>query len=491
MALTGSLVFAVLSAALSSFLFGYNVGVINAPQVVVAQWIRSIRCSRLDHGNATQEDEWCRAYPDNATFADLTKHNSELSTIWSLVSSIFCLGALIGALAANFFVARFGRKGTMLLNNVTALVGSVCMLVPYYVGSYELLIVGRFIIGMNAGFNSGVPPMYLTEIAPSDLRGALGTVHQLVIVVGVFISNILGLPQLLGDAYRWPYLLAFSVVPAALQVVTLFFCPESPRHLYLNRHEPDQAKKALEFFQGSADVAYELEQMEEEHLASKDMPTVTIPELFRDRFLRKIIIICIMVMLSQQFSGINAVMFYSTSIFSSCGMHGIYALYATIGMGAIFVVATGVSMVVVEKAGRKILLLIGLGGMLVMTILLVVFMRLMDSGYEWASYLAVISVMLYIILFAIGPGPIPWFIASELFTQGPRAPAMSVVAGVNWSSALFITLTFPMIVNVAKEYTFLIFTGFLVGFVVYTYLKVPETKGKRVDEIQAEMRQSL
>jgi MFS family permease len=168
-------------------------------------------------------------------------------------------------------------------------------------------------------------------------------------------------------------------------------------------------------------------------------------------------------------------MFYSSSIFVNAGLSGIDALYATIGMGGIFVIISGLSMAIVDRLGRKILLLTGLGGMCVMTVFLV----------------SVASVMVFVIMFAIGPGPIPWFIASELFTEGPRAPATSVVAGVNWSSTLLITLTFPYIARVAHEYTFLIFTGFLVGFVAYTYIKVPETKGKRIDEIQAEMRQRL
>ena len=184
-------------------------------------------------------------------------------------------------------------------------------------------------------------------------------------------------------------------------------------------------------------------------------------------------------------------MFYATAIFGSAGLSGINSQYATIGMGGVFVVASLLSMGVVERLGRKLLLLVGLGGMCITTVLLVVFMKLVESDYDWAQYMSVASVMLFVMFFALGPGPIPWFIASELFTEGPRAPAMSVVAGVNWSSTLLITFAFPLIEVYTKEYTFLIFTAFLVGFVVYTVLKVPETKGKRIDEIQAEMRQRL
>ncbi|OQV21176.1 Solute carrier family 2, facilitated glucose transporter member 3 [Hypsibius exemplaris] len=492
MALTGSLVFAVLSAALSSFIFGYNIGVINAPRAVVGQWLRDVKCRRAGgEPNVTLNDLWCTSYPENQTSTRMFSDNPELQTLWSLVSSIFALGALLSAVTLTYFVNRFGRRGTLLINNITAVIGSVCMCVSYYADSFELLIIGRVIIGLNAGINSGAPPMYLTEIAPDDLRGAIGTVHQVVCVMGVFISQILGLPQILGGPRGWPFLFGFSLVPAVLQLATLLFCPESPRHLYLNRHEVEQARKALEFFQAPADVEKQMSDMESDYDKSKDLPRVTIVDLFRDRFLRRVIIICMMVMLSQQFSGINAVMFYSTAIFVSSGLSGEDAQYATIGMGGIFVLASIVSMTVVERLGRKVLLLGGLAGMCVMTILLVAFMKLTAAGMAWASYLSVTSVMLFVVFFAIGPGPIPWFIASELFTEGPRAPATSVVAGVNWSSTLLITFAFPLVETSLGEYTFLIFTGCLVGFVVYTILKVPETKGKRIDEIQAEMRQRL
>ncbi|GAV05842.1 hypothetical protein RvY_15913 [Ramazzottius varieornatus] len=501
MAVTGTLVFAVLSAALSSFLFGYNIGVINAPRVIVAQWIRRVHCERdggtyqttpPPPGEENSTTIWCRYYDEASAGKIMFTDNTMLNTLWSLVSAIFCLGALIAAMSLSFFVNRFGRKGTMLINNVTAIAGAVCMLLSYYVMSHELLIVGRFIIGLNAGLNSGAPPMYLTEIAPASLRGAIGSVHQLVIVVGVLISQILGLPFILGSETLWPILFGFSLVPAALQLLTLSFCPESPRHLYLNRNDVDGARKALDFFQRTSDVTADMDQMKREHEESRDQPKVTMTDIFRDRFLRRIMLICIMVMLSQQFSGINAVMFYSTAIFTSAGMVGVHAQYATVAMSSIFVVASTIACLVVDKLGRRILLLAGLIGMCITTILLVVFMKLMiNEGMEWASYASVFSVILFVVFFAYGPGPIPWFLASELFTQGPRAPATSVVAGVNWLSTLIITFTFPLIESNLNEYTFLIFTTCLVGFIVYTYMKVPETKGKRIDEIQAEMRQRL
>lgn len=200
MALPSSLIFAIFSATLSSFLFGYNIGVINAPRVVVAQWIRKVRCERnggvADQENAT--DIWCRHYEAENASNVMFEENDDLNTIWSLISAIFCLGAFCSAIFLSFFVNRFGRRGTLLLNNITSILGSICMFMSLYVASYELLIVGRFIIGLNSGLNSAVPPMYLTEISPARIRGAVGTVHSLGNVFALFISQAsrpqLGLP---------------------------------------------------------------------------------------------------------------------------------------------------------------------------------------------------------------------------------------------------------------------------------------------------------
>ena len=177
------------------------------------------------------------------------------------------------------------------------------MLVSYYTDSFELLILGRFVIGLNAGLNSGTPPMYLTEIAPAELRGAIGTLSAVICIVGVFVAQLLGLDFILGSPRGWRFLFGFSLVPAVIQLATLPCCPESPRYLYLNRHQVAHATKALAFFQSPSAVMKELKQMEEEYETTKDRPRVTIVGLFRDPFLRRIILICIMAMLSQQFSG--------------------------------------------------------------------------------------------------------------------------------------------------------------------------------------------
>ncbi|OQV18759.1 Solute carrier family 2, facilitated glucose transporter member 1 [Hypsibius exemplaris] len=498
--LTGPLVFAILSAAFgSSFLFGYNIGVINAPQTVMGLWIRKVKCSRI--GNNSADESWGQWCPELDT-QDKQEHmfeNGTLNLIWSVVASIFCLGGLIGALTTSFFVNRFGRKGTLLINNVSGIIAAALLSFPSLAGSYEMLIAGRFVAGLNAGLNSGVPPMYFTEISPSSLRGAIGSVHQLFITIAIFVSQILGLPYILGNSYGWPILMGLTIVPCVVQLLTLPFCQESPKFLYLSKGDERGANDALVRLRKRTDIRDEMDEMKLEHEQMKNEPTVTFRDLFVNPFLRKITIIAVMLMVMQQLSGINAVMFYSTSIFRSAGLTPDQAAYATIGMGGINVLMTFVSVILVEKAGRKTLLLIGFSGMMITTVLLTVFMLLYKSGVVpdgentqgWAAWASLSCVILFVIFFATGPGSIPWFLVSELFSQGPRAAATTIAVGVNWLCNLIVALAFPFIQAAIKEYTFIIFAVLLALFVTYTWFKVPETKGKRLEEIQAELRQNL
>ncbi|XP_055350367.1 solute carrier family 2, facilitated glucose transporter member 1-like isoform X2 [Paramacrobiotus metropolitanus] len=511
--LTGPLVFAILAAAFgSSFLFGYNIGVINVPQTLVGKWIRDVKCSRLDNQTAPVADieRWCAPIlPDTPQEENMFKDNTELNTIWSTVTSIFCAGGLIGALSSGFFVSRFGRKGTLMMNLVTGFLAAALLGFPKLAYSFEMLIIGRFVTGLNSGINSGVPPMYFTEISPASLRGAVGSIHQLFITIAIWVSQILGLPFILGTSWGWPWLFGLSVVPCIYQLLTLPFCPESPKYLYLDKGDEVGAQKALVRLRKSDNVADEMDEMRIEHEKAKSEAKVTVRDLFANPFLRKCTIIAMMLMVMQQFSGINAVMFYSTSIFKDCGMSGNSALYATIGMGGINVLMTVISVILVEKAGRRTLLLVGFAGMAVVTILLSVFMLLHAAGkcggqkltveeckgvenmYPWAAYASMVCVMLFVVMFATGPGSIPWFLVTELFTQGPRAAATSIAVGVNWLCNLIVALSFPFIQSAIGEYTFIVFAVLLVLFVAYTWFKVPETKGKTIEEIQAELRQTL
>lgn len=346
--------------------------------------------------------------------------------------------------------------------------------------SVEMLILGRLIIGIFCGLCTGFVPMYIGEVSPTALRGAFGTLNQLGIVVGILVAQIFGLDSILGTDERWHLLLGLTVIPAIIQSAALPFCPESPRFLLINKKEEDRAREILQLLWGTQDVEQDIQEMKDESARMAQEKQATVLELFRSRSYRQPIIISIMLQLSQQLSGINAVFYYSTGIFKEAGVKE--PIYATIGAGVVNTLFTVVSVFLVEKAGRRTLHMIGLGGMAICSILMTVSLLLKDN-YNAMSFVCIAAILVFVAFFEIGPGPIPWFIVAELFSQGPRPAAMAVAGCSNWTSNFLVGLLFPSAAYYLGAYVFIVFTAFLVIFLVFTFLKVPETRGKTFEEI--------
>ncbi|KAK2505717.1 hypothetical protein MC885_019537 [Smutsia gigantea] len=455
---TAPLIFATTVATIGSFQFGYNTGVINAPEMIIKDFL-----------NYTLEDK-------------LSKPPTEvlLTSLWSLSVAIFSVGGMIGSFSVGLFVNRFGRRNSMLIVNLLAITGGCLMGFCKLAASVEMLIIGRLIIGLFCGLCTGFVPMYIGEISPTALRGAFGTLNQLGIVIGILVAQIFGLKVIFGTEELWPVLLGFTIIPAVLQSAALPFCPESPRFLLINRKEEDNAKKILQRLWGTQDVAQDIQEMKDESVRMAQEKQVTVLELFRAPSYRQPIVISLMLQLSQQLSGINAVFYYSTGIFKDAGVKE--PIYATIGAGIVNTVFTVVSVFLVERAGRRTLHLIGLGGMAFCSILMTISLLLKDN-YTWMSFVCIAAILVFVAFFEIGPGPIPWFIVAELFSQGPRPTAMAVAGCSNWTSNFLVGLLFPSAIFYLGPYVFIIFTAFLVIFLIFTFFKVPETRGRTFEEI--------
>merc|ERR1712004_471685 len=454
--------FAIAAGAIgSSFQHGYNTGVLNAPEVMIKQWTKSYVCP--DAANETLEilpgDEHS---VNNAC-------NVSVTFIWSFVVSIFCIGGMMGGSVVGVVSSRLGRKGGLLLNNILVVIGAVLMGTAKAAGSYHMLILGRLIIGINAGLNAGLAPMYLAETSPTSLRGALGTVYQLIITMSILLSQVLGMGSLLGTPDGWPWLLAITAVPAIFQIATLPFCPESPKYLLLDKDDEHGAEEALQWLRGTIEVHDEMDEMKQE------------------QELRKPLIIAMMMMLAQQLSGINCAIFYSTNIFKEAGLNPTQSQSATLGMGAMNVAMTFVSLALIEKAGRKVLMLSGLSLMICMTILLLASL-LTFTTVPAMSYVAVVAVITFVVGFATGPGSIPWFFVTELFAQSGRPTATSIAVVVNWTANFLVGLGFQPMQLLMGPWVFMVFIVIQLFFIVYVAVVVPETKGKTIDEITARFR---
>ncbi|XP_046743697.1 solute carrier family 2, facilitated glucose transporter member 1-like isoform X1 [Diprion similis] len=465
--LNGRLAFAIAAAALgSSFQHGYNTGVVNSPEKLIMAWISDVS------GNRTS----------------IPPTPSEITTIWSTAVAIFCIGGMIGGSLISVVADKLGRKGGLLANNVLVLLTVLFEGPAKAAGSYEMLIIGRFFIGINSGLNAGLAPMYLAEISPVHLRGAVGTVYQLVITISILTSQILGMEKLLGTAEQWPLLLSLTIVPAIFQLATLPICPESPKYLLLSKGQDLKAQKALAWLRGTIEVHDEMEEMRAEYESLKMIPTVTLRELFVNSALRIPIVISIVIMLAQQFCGINAVMIFSTNIFRAAGLDESSAQYATLGTSGVNVLMTVVSLVLVEKAGRKTLLLAGFSGMFVSSILLTACLAFADT-VPVVAHLSIVVAILFVLFFAVGPGSIPWFLVSELFSQGARPAATAVAIFTNWAANFVVSMGFLPLKNVLGGYVFLIFAALQMVFILFVWRKVPETKNKTMEEISSMFRQ--
>lgn len=251
-------------------------------------------------------------------------------------------------------------------------ISGIILFMAKHVGCWEMLIVGRLLIGINSGLNAGLAPLYLTEISPTALRGAIGTVYQLIITISILLSQILGMNVVLGNDARWPFLFGLTVIPGILQLITLPFCPESPKYLLLDKNDETKATDSLIWLRGTMDVQAEMDEIKSEQEAMKQLPKVTFKEMLVNPALRSPLIIAVMMMLAQQLSGINAAIYYSTKIFTEAGLDETQAQSATLGMGAMNVAMTFVSLVLIEKAGRKTLMVVGLSVMVLCTTMLLI-----------------------------------------------------------------------------------------------------------------------
>ncbi|XP_076137170.1 solute carrier family 2, facilitated glucose transporter member 3 isoform X2 [Alosa pseudoharengus] len=403
-----------------------------------------------------------------------------VTIVWSVAVAIFSIGGMAGSVCVGVLVNKFGRRKSMFLANGLAVIGGGLMGFSSLCRSYEMVIFGRLVIGLFCGLCTGLSPMYIGELAPTALRGAFGTLHQLGVVIGILVAQIFGLESLLGSDSLWPLLLALTVLPAVLQTIMLPMCPESPRHLLINLNQEEEARKALVRLRGCEDVSEDINEMKEEGRKMAMEKKVTIPELFRNRSYRQPIIIAIVLQLSQQLSGINAVFYYSTAIFEGAGVSK--PIYATIGAGVVNTVFTVVSLFLVDRAGRRTLHLIGLSGMAVSALLMTISLALIGTTQS-LSYLAIVAVFGFVASFEMGPGPIPWFITAELFEQGPRPAAIAVAGCSNWTSNFLVGLSFPKLRELCGSYVFIIFVIFLIFFIIFTYFRVPETKGRTFEDI--------
>ncbi|KAM9855485.1 solute carrier family 2, facilitated glucose transporter member 5 [Aulostomus maculatus] len=450
----------LVSAFGSSFQYGYNVAVINSPSPFMQHFY-----------NATYVERNGRQMEENL-----------LTLLWSLSVSMYPLGGFFGSLMVAPLVNKLGRKGTLLFNNVFSIVPAVMMGISETVESYEIIIVARFIVGICAGLSSNVVPMYLGELSPKNLRGAIGIIPQLFITIGILSAQVLGIRHILGNSTGWTLMLGLTGIPALVELLLLPFFPESPRYTLIQKGDEKTAQKALQRLRGWDDVDAELAEMRLEDQSEKAEGRLSVLSLLSQRSLRWQLVSIIIMNMGQQLSGVNAIYYYADSIYASAGVKHGDIQYVTVGTGAVNVLMTIAAVFIVEATGRRFLLLCGFGICCGACALLTVALNFQETT-PWMPYISIACVIIYVMGHAIGPSPIPYVVTTEMFRQSARPAAFMVAGSVHWLSNFTVGLLFPFLERGLGSYSFIIFSFVCLVTLIYIWLVVPETKNKTFLEI--------
>ena len=429
----GNLVVAALGASLGSFSFGYNMGSLNAVSTVLTECTGS-------------QGAWgC---------VKVTEAQS------GYIASFLCLGALIGCLSGGKIIDRLGRRGLILWNNVSFVMGLGLM-----VGSthWTMLMIGRLLVGVGVGVSCVAVPMYLTEVSSWDVRGVIGSLHQLMIVVGYLLALLFGL-TLKNTFYMWRIIIGADLLVCGVQVLMgmVGLVRESPKHSML-KDDQQAAEDTLKWLRGPA-----YDEREQRELGTtqvvKPLGLITLvrtrlPEVYKS------LLIVALLHLAQQLSGVNAIFYFSSQIFAN-------SVYVPIGIAVLNVVMTVVSLALMDRAGRRPLLLLSTGGMILAYILFTV------AEHGSMATLKATSVLFYIASFALGMGPVPWLMLGEIFSPWSVSAGVTLGVGVNWVSNFIVVAIFQPQLNLLGRNVMLPYLVVLVLVFLWAALCLPETKGR-------------
>nr|XP_033810928.1 solute carrier family 2, facilitated glucose transporter member 11-like isoform X2 [Geotrypetes seraphini] len=446
-----------------SFHYGFQISVVNAPSPFIKSFI-------------------------NETWQ--TRYNSYVSEnictlLWSSIVSIYSIGGVIGALAAGYLSQRYGKKKCQLCNSLIPVGAALLSGLSREAGSFEMIMVGRFFLGLTSGLGLSLHAQYAGEIAPRKFRGFTNTSISIFVTIGKCFGQIFGLREILGTETLWPLLLAASGISSAIQLVTLPFFPESPPYLLMQKGNKEACIKAIKQLWGEGDHHDEIEDMMREQAARKGTKILSILELLREKSLRWQLYCVFALIIALQLCGINAIYFYSYDVFQKAGFPPDKIPYITLGVGICEVTSVILCSLLVERFGRKTLLLSGYVLMILTLGLLTVTLSL-QKQFSWMPFCSVALIFMFNISFGAGPGGVSITMCVEMFGQSSRAAAFVIVGFLNWIGLYLLGMIFPYIAAGLGHFCFLIFLGITAISGIFAYLFLPETKGKSILEISEE-----
>jgi sugar porter (SP) family MFS transporter len=431
-------------AGLGGLLFGYDTGVIGGALPLIAK-----------------DFDW------NSPF------------LRGVITSSLLLGAAAGAFVAGRLSDALGRRKLILLTAATFIIGIVgCTLAP----DAPVLVAFRVVIGLGVGSASVVVPLYIGEIVPPAVRGGLVSLNQLAITVGILVSELIA--YFLSASGQWRTMILIAVIPSAVLLLGMLFQPESPAWLVEHKRE-DDARAIMHKARGPEDdVDGEIQEIKT--VAEKREGAGAL----LDQAIRPALVIGIALAVIQQVTGINTVIYYAPTLLESAGLGSHGAIGATVIVGAINVLLTIVALRLLDRVGRRPLLLGGTLGMIVGLIVLgAAFVGQGDHVSTGHAAVAIAALCLFVGSFAIGLGPVFWLLIAEIYPLRVRGSAMSLAGVANWLANFVVAISYLSILSaIGKPATFWILAGLSVLSYVFMRMRVPETKGRPLTEIEADMR---
>lgn len=414
-------------------------------------------------------------------------HHFALShTMTSLVVSTVLLGAFLGALFSGRVTDIYGRKYMLLFDACIFTIGT---LMSALASDIALLIVGRFLVGIAIGIASYAAPLYIAEIAPTKHRGALVSLNQLTVTIGILLSYVVDYFCSLMSTHQWRWMLGIGIVPACLLFLGVLFLPYSPRWL-VYKGKTALALATLRKIRHEQDhfIHKELE-----HIQSTTRREHTLWRFLFSKPVRPTLYIAAGLAIIQQVTGINTILYYAPTIFKIAGFSSESgAILATMGVGIVFVLSTIVAIPLIDRLGRKPLLYIGM-----------IIMALGLAALSWSFHgnhlqtgdnttIAIFSMMIYIVGFGISLGPIMWLMIAEIFPLRVRGIGSSIATCINWGSNWAVAFTFLFFIDwLNTSGTFLLYCIITLLSLIFIYFYVPETKGVSLEHIEENLYQGV
>ncbi|XP_027114528.1 sugar transporter ERD6-like 8 [Coffea arabica] len=396
---------------------------------------------------------------------------------YSIFGSILTIGAMIGALTCGTIADAIGRKGAMRLSSMICTAGLMAI---YVAKGPNMLYLGRFLSGYSVGILSYVIPVFVGEITPNKLRGAIGSSNQLFIVAGLSTSYVV------GAFAGWRTLALCGLAPCVLLFFGLFLIPESPRWLAMSGQEKE-FEAALRILRGpQADISEEADLIKENVISLRLLPKVTVMHLF-DKANIRAVIISVGLMAFQQLVGINGIVYYSNYIFQSAGFN---PTVGSILFAVMQVIVTAGTAILIDRTGRRPLLLMSASGLLLGSLLIAMsfFLKAHELATHLVPHLAIIGVLVYIAFFSIGMGAGPWLIMSEVFTLHIKGLGGGLVTFMNWFGSWLVSYTFNFLMLWSSSGTFFLYASMCLLAIIFIFKMIPETKGRTLEEIHASLR---